>query len=63
MQPASLCKKLPYDPLKDLTPVADLNHSQIWVAVGTAKVKAKTLQVYVAARQSFTGAIRRARAQ
>lgn len=52
VQTASLFKKLPYDPLKDLTPVADLNHSQIWFAVGTAKVKAKTLQEYIAAAKA-----------
>ncbi|MEO8351171.1 MAG: tripartite tricarboxylate transporter substrate-binding protein [Chthoniobacteraceae bacterium] len=52
VQTASLFKKLPYDPLKDLTPVADLNHSQIWFAVGTAKVKAKTFQEYIAAARA-----------
>ena len=43
VQTASLFKKLPYDPLTDLIPVADLNASQIWFAVGTAKVKARSL--------------------
>lgn len=52
VQTASLFKKLPYDPLKDLIPVADLNHSQIWFAVGTAKVKAKTLPEYIAAAKA-----------
>jgi tripartite-type tricarboxylate transporter receptor subunit TctC len=48
VQTASLFKKLPYDPLTDLIPVADLNTSQIWFAVSTAKVKARTLPEYVA---------------
>ncbi len=52
VQTASLFKKLPYDPMKDLIPVADLNHSQIWFAVGTAKVKAKTFQEYIAAAKA-----------
>ncbi len=52
VQTASLFKKLPYDPLTDLIPIADLNHSQIWFAVGTAKVKAKTLQEYIAAAKA-----------
>ena len=52
VQTASLFKKLPYDPLKDLIPVADLNHSQIWFAVGTAKVKAKTLKEFIAAAKA-----------
>ena len=52
VQTASLFKKLPYDPLNDLTPVADLNHSQIWFAVGTSKVKAKTLQEFIAAAKA-----------
>lgn len=48
VQTASLFKKLPYDPLTDLIPVADLNASQIWFAVGTAKVQARSLKEYVA---------------
>ncbi|MEO8858527.1 MAG: tripartite tricarboxylate transporter substrate binding protein [Burkholderiaceae bacterium] len=48
VQTASLFKKLPYDPLTDLIPVAELNKSQIWFAVGTAKVKAKTFKEYIA---------------
>lgn len=52
VQTTNLFKKLPYDPLKDLTPVADLNHSQIWFAVGTAKVKAKTMEEFIAAAKA-----------
>lgn len=48
VQTASTFAKLPYDPLTDLVPVAELNKSQIWFAVGTAKVKAKTFKEYVA---------------
>ncbi|MEO7242241.1 MAG: tripartite tricarboxylate transporter substrate binding protein [Variovorax sp.] len=47
VQTASLFNKLPYDPLKDLLPVADLNGSPVWFAVGTDKVKATTLKEYV----------------
>ena len=48
VQTASLFKKLPYDPLTDLLPVAQINTSQIWFAVGTAKVKATTFKEYIA---------------
>lgn len=46
VQTASLYKKLPYDPLTDLTAVTDIVTSPVWFAVGE-KVPARTLKEYV----------------
>ena len=47
VQTSFLFKKLPYDPLADLTPVAELNRSPLWFAVSTAKTNATTFKEYV----------------
>ncbi len=40
--------KLPYDPLADLVPVAEVVQAQLWLAVSTARTDAKTLAEFVA---------------
>ncbi len=52
VQTASLFAKLPYDPLSDLVAVTDLVTSAVWLAVGTDKVRARTLKEYVEAARA-----------
>lgn len=40
--------RLPYDPLADLVPVAEVVRAQLWLAVSTQRTEAKTLQEFVA---------------
>jgi len=47
VQAVSLFNKLPYDPLTDLEPVNLLGTTQVYLAVGTSKVTAKTMKEYV----------------
>lgn len=42
-----MTRKLPYEPLTDLVPVAEVVRAQLWLAVSTAKTDAKTLQEFV----------------
>lgn len=44
-----LYSKMTYDPLVDLVPVTELNSSQLWFAVSTAKTGARTLKEFAAA--------------
>lgn len=52
VQTASLYSKLPYNPLVDLIPVTDLVTTPLWMAVGTAKVPARTLKEYIEAARA-----------
>lgn len=47
VQTPSLFGKVPYDALRDLTPVTDLISSPLWLAVNTANTTAKTLKEFV----------------
>jgi tripartite-type tricarboxylate transporter receptor subunit TctC len=38
--------KLPYDPLKDFTPLTDIIRTPLWFAVSTARVQAKSLKEF-----------------
>ena len=46
VQAAGLYNKLPYDPLKDFTPLTDIIRTPLWFAVGTARVQAKSLKEF-----------------
>ncbi|SEB20041.1 tripartite tricarboxylate transporter substrate binding protein [Variovorax sp. YR216] len=48
VQTATLMSKLPYDPIKDLTPVAEVVNSSLWMAVNPQKVDARNLKEFVA---------------
>jgi tripartite-type tricarboxylate transporter receptor subunit TctC len=39
--------KLPYEPLTDLVPVAEVVRAQLWLAVSTARTSARTVQEFV----------------
>jgi tripartite-type tricarboxylate transporter receptor subunit TctC len=58
LQAASLYASVPYDPLRDFTPLTDVIRTPLWFAVSTARVKATTLQDFVAEaraqREPFT---------
>lgn len=47
LQAAALYSKLPYDPLRDFTPVTDVIRTPLWLAVNAEKVPAKTLREFV----------------
>ena len=47
VQTPNLYNKVPYDPLRDLTPITDLISSPLWLAVNTAQSKATTLKELV----------------
>lgn len=47
LQAASLYARVPYDPLRDFTPLTDVIRTPLWFAVSTAKVSAKTLKEFV----------------
>ncbi|MBY0408613.1 MAG: tripartite tricarboxylate transporter substrate binding protein, partial [Burkholderiaceae bacterium] len=40
--------KIPYDPFKDLTPIAELDTSPLWFAVSAEKTDAKTFKDFIA---------------
>ncbi len=40
--------KLPYEPMTDLVPVAEVVRAQLWLAVSTARTDARTVQEFVA---------------
>ena len=42
----ALYDKLPYDPLKDFTPLTDIIRTPLWFAVSTAKVPARSLKEF-----------------
>ena len=46
VQAAGLYSKLPYDPIKDFTPLTDIIRTPLWFAVSTAKVPAKSLKEF-----------------
>ncbi len=46
VQAAGLYSKLPYDPLKDFTPLTDIIRTPLWFAVSTAKVPARSLKEF-----------------
>lgn len=48
VQTATLMSKLPYDPVRDLTPVVDIVNSALWMAVNPAKMQARNLKEFVA---------------
>lgn len=48
LQTAHLQNKLPYDPLRDFTPVTTLNSAPVWLAVNTTRVQATTLAAFQA---------------
>lgn len=47
--------KLPYDPLRDLTPVTTLVSAPVWLAVSTARVQAATLPALQAEAKAAAG--------
>ena len=47
LQAASLYSSVPYDPMRDFTPLTDVIRTPLWFAVSTAKVSAKTLKEFV----------------
>ena len=48
VQTTALMAKLPYDPIRDLTPVTDVVTTSLWLAVNPQKVQAKNLKEFVA---------------
>ena len=48
VQTASLMPRLPYDPVRDLIPVAEVVNSALWMAVNPARMKARNLKEFVA---------------
>ena len=58
LQAASLYASVPYDPLRDFTPLTDVIRTPLWFAVSTSRVKATTLKDFVAEaraqREPFT---------
>ncbi|MBP0630481.1 tripartite tricarboxylate transporter substrate binding protein [Cupriavidus sp. AcVe19-1a] len=55
VQTPSLFKKLPYDPIADLTPVIDVVTSPLWVAVSTSRTSARTVKEFVADVKAHPG--------
>jgi tripartite-type tricarboxylate transporter receptor subunit TctC len=55
VQTATLMPKLPYDPVKDLTPVIDVAWTSLWLAVNPERIKARNLQEFVAEIKSQPG--------
>lgn len=48
VQTATMMAKLPYDPVRDLTPVVDIVNSALWMAVNPQKMQARNLREFVA---------------
>lgn len=48
VQTATMMSKLPYDPVRDLTPVIDIVNSALWMAVNPQKMQARNLKEFVA---------------
>jgi tripartite-type tricarboxylate transporter receptor subunit TctC len=48
VQTATMMAKLPYDPVRDLTPVSEIVESALWMAVNPQKVQARNLKEFVA---------------
>jgi len=46
VQAAGLYSKLPYDPIKDFTPLTDIIRTPLWFAVSTTKVPARSLKEF-----------------
>lgn len=47
VQTAALYAKLPYDPLKDFTPLTDVIRTPLWLAVNTEKLPVKNVKEFV----------------
>lgn len=56
VQTAALMTKLPYDPVRDLTPIVDVCTSSLWMAVNPAKIQARNLKEFVAEVKARPGA-------
>lgn len=52
VQVAGLYKKLPFDPLKDFTPLTDVIRTPVWFAVNPAKVPVKSIKEFSELAQS-----------
>jgi tripartite-type tricarboxylate transporter receptor subunit TctC len=48
VQTATMMARLPYDPVRDLTPVADIVTSALWMAVHPQKMQARNMKEFVA---------------
>ncbi|QJW85599.1 tripartite tricarboxylate transporter substrate binding protein [Ramlibacter terrae] len=56
VQTATMMAKLPYDPVRDLTPVVDIVNSALWMAVNPQKMQARNLKEFVAEVKAKPGA-------
>ncbi|WP_171020018.1 tripartite tricarboxylate transporter substrate binding protein [Hydrogenophaga sp. 2FB] len=57
VQTAALYSKLPYDPLKDFTPLTDVIRTPLWLAVNTEKLPVKDMKEFVAYAKANPGKI------
>jgi tripartite-type tricarboxylate transporter receptor subunit TctC len=57
LQTAALYDKLPYDPLRDFTPVTDLIKTPLWLAVNTANVPSKSVTEFVDFAKAHPGKV------
>ncbi|MEO7242354.1 MAG: tripartite tricarboxylate transporter substrate binding protein [Variovorax sp.] len=55
VQTPNLYKSVPYQPLRDLTPITDLISSPLWLAVNTANTKARTMKEFVDQARAESG--------
>lgn len=56
VQTAALMAKLPYDPVRDLTPVSEVVSSALWMAVNAQSSRARNLKEFVAEIKARPGA-------
>lgn len=47
VQASALYASIPFDPLRDLTPITDIFSSPLWLAVNTSRTHARTLKEFV----------------
>ncbi|HSV78966.1 MAG TPA: tripartite tricarboxylate transporter substrate binding protein [Ramlibacter sp.] len=57
VQTAGLYNKLPYDPLRDFTPVTDVIRTPLWLAVNAEKIPARTLKEFVDYAKAHPGRV------
>jgi len=57
VQTAALYNKLPYDPLRDFTPVTDVIRTPLWLAVNAEKIPARTLKEFVDYAKAHPGRV------
>ncbi|QHE87404.1 Bug family tripartite tricarboxylate transporter substrate binding protein [Hydrogenophaga sp. BPS33] len=57
VQTAALYSKLPYDPLKDFTPLTDVIRTPLWLAVNTEKLPVKDMKEFVAYAKANPGKV------